>query len=587
MPRIGPIVREFLPPLVASLALVGCGGSGGGDNSNPPPPAQKYTVGGSVSGLLSGTSVVLFNNGGDALTVSSNGSFTFATSVTSGSPYAITVSTEPSGQVCQISGGSGSVGATNVTSASVNCATAYAIGGSIAGLGVTGLILANGTDTFAVPADATSFAMPQGMSAGSAYDVVVQTNPAFVNCTVTGGAGTVNGGDVTSIVVTCAPGMASVFYSFGPPAQEGTWPVGGLMQASDGNFYGLAFEGGASDHGAVYKITPEGVESILYSFKAESTDGWYPIGRLIEASDGNFYGVTSQGGIGGGVAFKVTPTGIETVLYAFGKTSTDGIAPAGALIQASDGNFYGTTQNGGAYGSQGGGTVFRITPGGTESVLYSFSPGGPDGTYPTGSLIQASDGNFYGMTAEGGANGCGDVFKITLGGTQSVVYSFQAAGVDGSNPVGNLVQGSDGNFYGMTAWGGLSGSNDWGTIFKLTPGGTETVLHSFMGGTSDGRIQSSSVSGDVLLGNNPSLIQGNDGNFYGITNRGGQSDVGVFVRFTPDGEESVLYSFTGAADGGFPVGALMQAKDGTLYGVGGATTVSNGVVSGGVVLKVN
>jgi uncharacterized repeat protein (TIGR03803 family) len=139
----------------------------------------------------------------------------------------------------------------------------------------------------------------------------------------------------------------------------------------------------------------------------------------------------------------------------------------------------------------------------------------------------------------------------------------------------------------MTAWGGSSGSNGWGTIFKLTPGGTETMLHSFMGATSDGRIQSSSLSGDVLAGNNPSLIQGNDGSFYGVTNRGGQSDVGVIFRITPDGEESVLYSFTGNADGDFPVGALMQAKDGSLYGVGGTTTVSNGVVSGGVVIKVN
>jgi uncharacterized repeat protein (TIGR03803 family) len=515
--------------------------------------------------------VVLLDNGGDALTVSSNGPFTFATSIASGSPYAITASTEPSGQVCQISGGSGAVGGANVTTASVSCVTAYTIGGSITALGVSGLVLANGTDTFAVPADASTFTMPRGVADGAAYDLVVQTNPAFLACTIATGAGTISGADVANAVVTCAPGTESVFYSPADPTQDGARPTGGLIQASDGNFYGLMYQGGANQYGAVYKLTPTGNESLLYSFKGHATDGSYPIGRLIEASDGNFYGVTTLGGSSqdGGV-FKVTPTGSETVLYTFGKTETDAVSPAGGLIQASDGNFYGTTTNGGAYGAQGGGTAFRITPDGVFTILHSFSPGGPDGTYPTGSLIQATDGNLYGMTTRGGAHDGGTVFKVTPGGTQSVVYSFQ--GNDGYSPVGNLVQASDGNFYGMTKYGGPGGNG--GTVFRVTPDGTETVLHSFSG-IPDGAAPDGS------------LIQANDGNFYGMTFSYGQNNAGIIFRVTPDGSYAVLYSFTGGTDGGYPSDALMQAKDGTLYGVGGTITVSNNIASGGLVFKID
>ena len=145
------------------------------------------------------------------------------------------------------------------------------------------------------------------------------------------------------------------------------------------------------------------------------------------------------------------------------------------MIQGSDGNFYGTTYFGGSHGF---GTVFKVTPSGTETVLYSFA-GGSDGEHPYAGVIQGSDGNFYGTTYQGGASGYGTVFKVTPSGTETVLYSFAGGSSDGANPEAGLTQGSDGNFYGNTSAGGAS---NLGTVFELTPGGTETILHAFAGG---------------------------------------------------------------------------------------------------------
>jgi uncharacterized repeat protein (TIGR03803 family) len=569
-------ILQILSLLVANLGLVACGGSGGGTasqsgtNTGAPPPAVKYTVGGSISGLASGVSVTLLDNGSDSLPLSANGPFTFATALTGGSAYAITVGAQPNGQLCSVAAPSGSVAATNVSNIAVSCTTAYTIGGSISAPAVKGLILANGTGSLAVTPGATTFTMPQSAIDGTSYDLVVQTDPSFNHCTITNGTGAVTGGNVTGIQVTCMPATESVLYAFAIGTPDGEDPTGGLIQAKDGNFYGVTSFGGAHGLGSIYKVTPAGTESVLYSFMGQPTDGANPIGRLVEASDGNFYGVASQGGAHvDGAVFKITPAGDESLLYTFGQSPTDATYPAGGLIQASDGYLYGATTNGGSYGYGGGGAVYRLSLSGTETIVYSFAAPSAQGTYPVGGLLQASDGNFYGLTTEGGANNCGTAFSLTPGGSLNVLHSFQY-GSDGCHPIGELVQGADGSFYGTTTVGGMINTNGQGIVFSLTATGTEMVLHTF-NDSPDGRTPSGG------------LILGNDGNFYGLTSKGGANAVGTIYRIAPGGAESVLYSFSGDSDGGNPSGDLMQAKDGTLLGVGGFVTGN----TGGVVFEVH
>jgi uncharacterized repeat protein (TIGR03803 family) len=255
----------------------------------------------------------------------------------------------------------------------------------------------------------------------------------------------------------------------------------GLIRGSDGIFYGTTVAGGTYNRGTVFKITAAGTESVLYSFSGHggqsgSMDGASPQASLIQGSDGSFYGTTSLGGdYDQGTVFRITAAGVEKVLHSFSGNggfagSTDGAVPAAALIQASDGNFYGTA-SGGTYME---GTVFKVTAAGAESVLYSFTGGGAvsgstDGAGPSGALVQGSDGKLYGTTSAGGASGAGTAFKITADGVETVVHQFNGSGLtgvntDGKNPESGLILGSDGNFYGTTMSGG---ANNKGGVFKL------------------------------------------------------------------------------------------------------------------------
>jgi uncharacterized repeat protein (TIGR03803 family) len=377
---------------------------------------------------------------------------------------------------------------------------------------------------------------------------------------ITASQGSVQSAPVT---LTVTGQVESVLHSFGS-GNDGQTPEDGLIQATDGNFYGTTSYGGVYSDGTVFKITPAGVETLLYSFGSSASDGAHPWGALIQGTDGNFYGTTVSGGThsNAGTVFKITPAGSETVLWSFGG-GTDGTHPYAGLLQGVDGNFYGTTLTGGANTV---GTVFKITPAGVETVLWSFGSG-TDGTNPEAGLILASDGNFYGTTQNGGVNSAGTVFKITPAGAETVLYSFASSG-DGTNPYAALVQGADGNFYGTTQNGG---ADSVGTVYTVTPAGAETLLYSFGG-----------VAGD---GSNPydSLIQAADGNFYGTTNLGGANNVGVIFKITPGGVETVVYSFgsNGAYDGGYPYGGLIQGTDGNFY----ATTSAGGQSSFGSVFK--
>jgi uncharacterized repeat protein (TIGR03803 family) len=298
--------------------------------------------------------------------------------------------------------------------------------------------------------------------------------------------------DGTVIKVTPA-GALTTLHSF--TSSDGAYPYSGLIQAANGIFYGTTTAGGADTCGTVFSLARGGTLATLHSFAG--TDGCVPYAGLIQATDGDLYGTTYQGGSNNvGTFFKITPSGALTTLHIFDVQSA---YPNSALVQATDGNFYGTTINGGTYGE---GTVLKLTPSGTLTTLYSFS-NFPGAAYPYAGLIQAADGDLYGTTQSGGgsnycAAGCGTIFKITTAGALTTLYSF--SGPEGNSPYAELVQGTDGNFYGTTNAGGQYG---FGTVFEITPAGTFTVLHGFAGPD----------------GANPKgpLVQDTNGNFYGTT----------------------------------------------------------------------
>jgi len=500
---------------------------------------QSYTVGGTISGLASSGMVLV--NGGDTLAVKPGASsFTMPTTVAYTSAYAVTVQTQPTGLTCSVSNGTGTMSSAAVTNIAVTCsANTYTVGGTISGLTASGLVLLdNGGDATTLSANATQFTMNTGVAYGSAYAITVQTPPTGLVCPVSNGTGIMGAADVTSVSIACVSNFTPL-YSFAGGNSDGADPYHTLILGSDGDFYGTTLAGGTSNTGTIFKVTPSGTETLFYSFAS------IPYSGLVQGSDGNIYGTTASGGTSGrGTVFKITPSGTETVLYSFPAGSSE---PYTGLVQGSDGNFYGTT---GANGTSDDGTVFEITPSGTETVLHAFAKSGTDGQIPYAGLIQGSDGNFYGTTYDGGASGLGTVFKVTPGGTETVLYSF-AGGSDGKHPYGGVTQGGDGNFYGTTYQGGTSG---YGAVFKLTPSGTETVLYTFAGGSSDGAYPEAG------------LIQGSDGNFYGSTLQGGASGLGIVFKLTPSGTETILHAFAGGSDGANPTANLVQGSDGSLFG---------------------
>jgi len=285
-------------------------------------------------------------------------------------------------------------------------------------------------------------------------------------------------------------GTLTTVYSFCSQSgcTDGANPFAGLVQATNGDFYGTTEYGGANcapygGCGTVFKITPSGTLTTLYSFCSlggfpACTDGAYPVAGLVQATNGDLYGTTEDGGTDpfgggyGGTVFKITPSGTLTLLYSFCSQNgcTDGEFPVAGLVQATNGDLYGTSQYGGDQLS--GGTIFKITPSGTLTTLHSFAGYPTDGAYPVAGLVQATNGDLYGTTGGGGANGDGAVFKITPSGTLTTLYSFCPLGypcTDGLYPAAALVQDTNGKFYGTTVNGGTHGFLD-GTVFSLSVG---------------------------------------------------------------------------------------------------------------------
>jgi uncharacterized repeat protein (TIGR03803 family) len=364
---------------------------------------------------------------------------------------------------------------------------------------------------------------------------------------------------------------------------DGSNPYAGLIADASGNLYGTTYAGGGQSNcggcGVVFKVTPTGSESVLHAFTGSATgDGQFSVAGLIMDSSDNLYGTTLGGGKGGTV-FKVTPTGTETVLYPFNGGSSDGDSPVAGLVMDSSGNLYGTTESG---GKRGFGTVFKLTPTGSETVLYSFT-GGSDGAYPAAGLIMDSTGNLYGTTPNGGNlngcsdSGCGVVFKVTPTGTESVLYTF-SGGNDGGGPLGGLIMDTAGNLYGTAAQGGdlsvcFAGC---GLVFKVTPAGSESVVYTFAGGN-DGAYPDAS------------LIMDGSGNLFGTASVGGADGFGTVFKVTPTGTETTLHSFTSGSDGAFPHDGLIADASGNLYGTaseGGNASDCDGIGCG-VVFKLS
>jgi len=384
----------------------------------------------------------------------------------------------------------------------------------------------------------------------------------------------------------------TVLYTFGTvPGTvygplDGSYPVQPPVIGTDSNLYGTTFDGGSNGDGTVYMMTPQGTLSTIHTFYGG--DGFGPRGLLFE-TNGVFYGTTKEGGAfvsssndGYGTIFTITPQGILTTIHNFdstdGNTSDSGVVPG-------NGTFYGTTYGGGAGSTFTGtnvsdsygdsvqnppGTVYTVTAQGTVTTVHSFS--GADGANPGKEAVVGTDGDVYGTTLFGGANNAGTVYTISSAGTFTLLYSF-TGGDDGAYPKAQLVQGSDGNFYGTTLNGGgkaglkRCGTIGCGTVFKITPQGTLTTLHDFDGDPEP------AVPGSLTLGP--------DGNFYGTSYTGGTNHIGTVFMITPEGVVTTLHQF-GGPDGSYPIAGLTLASDGSYYG----TTTAGGANDDGVVFQV-
>ena len=357
----------------------------------------------------------------------------------------------------------------------------------------------------------------------------------------------------------------SVLYYLGNQSGDPLNPawIGLFAQGRDGNLYSTTQGGGANALGTVFQLTPSGSVKVLHSFSNTSSDGVYPYSGLTLGTDGSLYGTTQAGGLGYGTVFKITTGGTFTLLHSFNGVS-EGEQPYAPPIQGTDGNFYGTTADG---GGEVFGTVYKMTPSGNLTILYTF-----DGTlrYPY-ALTLGTDGNFYGTCGGGSTTPDGAVFKITPQGKLTVLHSFNVT--DGEAPYGAIIQGSDGNFYGTTEKGGSGG---FGVVYKMTPAGVLTDIHSF---NEDDGLGISPVAG---------LVQATDGTFYGVAGLNG--GFGVLFQITSTGTYTVLFNFTntgGAYPGASPVVSLFQHTNGTLYGDTDGGGHSIGYPPNGVLFSLN
>jgi uncharacterized repeat protein (TIGR03803 family) len=331
-------------------------------------------------------------------------------------------------------------------------------------------------------------------------------------------------------------GQMRVVYSFCTQVNctDGSVPYGGLTLRANGHFIGTTSIGGSGGlgsggYGTIFDISDTGTLTVLYNFTG-GVDGSLPFGPPIYGGDGGFYGITDAAGgpSACGTIYKITSGGF-TLLHDF--DNTDGCVPTGALVLGTDGNLYGATDIGGTGTGSGAGVIFQSTPSGTVTVLHDFG-GGPDAN-PTSPLVQGGDGNFYGTTTVTGAGPGGSVFQITPAGNLTFLYTLNRT-TDGSGPVNGLGLATDGNFYGVTEQGGSSNNPNChafgcGTLFQVTPGGSFSVLHNF-----------DFITGDIARG---APFQHTSGVLYGNTATGGSATTGS-CGSSPVAPCGVLYSWS-------------------------------------------
>ena len=350
-----------------------------------------------------------------------------------------------------------------------------------------------------------------------------------------------------------------------------------LTRASNGLYYGTTFYGGTGQYGTVFEISPAGAFRTIYNFSApdssqHNVDGHSPTSGLVMGPDGALYGCASAGGTNGtGTVFRVTIGGAFTVLHTFsadGPTgNADGAVPVGALVQGHDGAYYGVTSSG---GTSDGGTAFRVTSSGQFTSLVSFS--GVNGSVLRSGLILADDFNFYGVTSYGGAYDGGTIFRMTPQGDVTVLYSFSPPNSSGTNlsgatPSARLTVGYDGNFYGTTTAGGSAGHGTW---FRFTRSGVLMTLLSIS---------------NAIAGQSPSyseLTLGAEGRFYGVSTGAGTANSGLLYIISPGGVLNPVFSFSGTS-GTHPYGSPIQTPDGDFLG----TTSDGGANGNGTIYRLH
>lgn len=347
----------------------------------------------------------------------------------------------------------------------------------------------------------------------------------------------------------------SVLHDFAGGANDGDDSGAGVTLDDLGNIYGTTDFGGAHSDGVVFKLAPDGTQTILHSFAG--SDGQNPDGGVLLMPNGALFGTAEGGGTGNsGVIFRISGNGDYKVLHNF--SADEGEFIRGDLIRDKQGNLYGTALFGGANGD---GTVFKYGFDGSFTVLHAFN--GDDGEFPEHGVVSDREGNLYGVTAFGGASDDGSVYKLAPDGTLTTLHSF-SGGADGGFLYGGLDIDKDGNLYGSTADGGANGH---GTVFKIASDGTLTTLYDFTGASDGGSPQ-----GDMLR-------VGDD--LYSTASEGGDPSCqcGTVYRLTSKGKLKVLHAFTGSDGGGYSAG--VTKSDGAFYG----TTASFGAHSDGVVFK--
>jgi len=359
---------------------------------------------------------------------------------------------------------------------------------------------------------------------------------------------------VASLTIAATAAQASgnfkVLYSFTGKTDGGN-PHGSLLRDSSGNLYGTTIQGGSGGYGVVFRLAPDGTETPLYSFSG-GEDGHYAYGGLVQDKTGSLIGVTIFGGAyGEGNVFQLESSGKLNVLHAFAGRP-DGSTPDEAPVLDKAGNLFGTTP----YGGYGPGTVFKLAPDGTETILHNFADGENDGAYPYGGVTMDAKGNLYGTTNDGGSGGLqqgpGIVYKLAASGKFRVLYHFDAE-AHGGYPAAPPVLDTSGNLYGTTTAGGDFGS---GILYKLAPSGAFTVLHSF-GGSGDGEYG----IGRLAMDSGGSFYGVTSGG-------GGACDCGTVFKYTPDGTYTILHSFAGSDGRGPSDGLIMDRKGnlfGTAY----------------------